>query len=448
MTKVTFRAIPLEQLDANTGQIPGLPSNPREWTKNDVKDLARSMEETPLLAQARGAVVVMYGGRYVILGGNMRLEAAKSLGWQELQCAVIPEDTPVQQLKSIVLKDNSTFGKFRLDMLKDEWGEFEFMDIGIRLPEAPKGTKRAEDDYFDMEAALRKVKEPVTKPGDIIRLGDHVLVCGDSTDPLVIGGLMNAGEETEADLLMTDPPYNVNYGQKGEDYADKDYECGTDSRKIMNDNMADSAFRDFLLRAFSAAYYHCKAGAAAYIWMGSSEIDACIEAYERAGWLYKQMLIWVKNTFTLGRQDYQWQHENCVYGWKPGEGHYFNESRRNSTVLEEERKPIAQMNVNECRKLLREIFEERSIDTSVLRYDKPLRSEEHPTMKPVPMIGDLIKNSTRRGDIVLDIFGGSGTTLIACEQLERKCRTVELDPKFCDVIVARWEKLTGKKAIR
>ena len=240
----------------------------------------------------------------------------------------------------------------------------------------------------------------------------------------------------------------MNYGQKGEDYADKDYGCGMDSRKIMNDNQSDGAFRQFLLDAFTVAFQLTRDGAAAYIWMGSSEIDACIEAFEKAGWLYKQMLIWVKNTFTLGRQDYQWQHENCVYGWKPGAGHYFTDSRKEATVSELHDKPVEKMTLNECRALLKTIFEDNGIATSALHFDKPRRSEEHPTMKPVPLIGHHIKNSSRKGEIVLDIFGGSGTTLIACEQLGRRCRTVELDPAYCDVIVDRWEKLTGQKAVR
>jgi len=446
-TAVTFETVALSELDGNTGQIPGLPANPRDWTDKELKNLAKSMRETPLLAEARGAVVVKHDGRYVVLGGNMRRAAAEQLGWDEMVCAVIPEGTPADQLKAIVLKDNSSFGKFDVKALKEDWGEFEFQDMGISLPEAPKGTKEAVDDNYDPSKILNSKKEPKTKRGDIIRLGEHVLICGDSTDLQAIETLMQEGGGAQADLLMTDPPYNVNYGQKGEDYADKDYQCGTDDRKIMNDNMADAAFRSFLTDAFSTAFAVCKDGAPAYIWMGSSEIDACIEAYENAGWLYKQMLIWVKNTFTLGRQDYQWQHENCVYGWKPGAGHYFSESRRNSTIIDGQ-KPIEQMSLNECRNLLREIFDENGIPTTALRYDKPLRSEEHPTMKPVPMIGALIKNSTQKGGIVLDIFGGSGTTLIACEQLGRRCRTIELDPKYCDVIIDRWEKLTGLKAQR
>jgi site-specific DNA-methyltransferase (adenine-specific) len=208
--------------------------------------------------------------------------------------------------------------------------------------------------------------------------------------------------------------------------------------------MADHDFREFLFKAFSAAATALRPGAACYVWMGSTEIDAAIEQYEKAGLLYKQLLIWVKNAFTLGRQDYQWRHETCIYGWKPG-SHYFIDSRKETTVTED-RPDIEKMSKAEAKQLLKTIFDEQAISTTAMRYDKPVKDTEHPTMKPIPMIGRQIRNSSRRGDIVLDTFGGSGTTLIACDQLGRKCRIMELDPHYCDVIIARWEKLTGLKA--
>lgn len=250
-----------------------------------------------------------------------------------------------------------------------------------------------------------------------------------------------------ADLLITDPPYNVDIGEVNLEAA-KIRHRRLDLKFIENDNMSDKAFRDFLYEAFTNAIEVVKVGGAAYVWMASTEIDACIESFERAGWLYKQLLVWVKNSIVLNRQDYQWQHETCVYGWKPGAGHYFTDSRRESTVTTIGNKPIEQMNLNECRRLLREILEENGISTDTLHYAKPSRSAEHPTMKPVELIGHHIQNSSRLGDIVLDVFGGSGTTLIACEQLGRQCRTVELDPVYCDVIIDRWEKFTGGKAER
>ena len=247
--------------------------------------------------------------------------------------------------------------------------------------------------------------------------------------------------------MITDPPYNVNIGMVNIERA-KAQHRRVDAKFIENDDMSDGQFREFLTACFSAALGLVKPGGAAYVWMAPSEIDACIESFEKAGWLYKQLLIWVKNSLIIGRSDYQWQHESCVYGWAPGAGHYFTDSRREATVTEMGNKPVEKMSLNECRALLKSIFEDNGIATTALRFDKPHRSDEHPTMKPVPLIGHHIKNSSRKGEIVLDIFGGSGTTLIACEQLERRCRMVELDPAYCDVIVDRWEKLTGQKAIR
>lgn len=443
-----FKTIPIQLLELNTGQLaPHLPANPRDWTRQDVADLARSMVETPELAEIRMPIVVPYeDGHYIILGGNMRREAAHYNKEKELLCAVLAEDTPIQKMKEIVLKDNSSFGKFNFEMLKRDWGEFEFQDIGIKFPEVPKGTKKAEEDNYDVSAALKKAgKSTKTKRGDMYRLGDHVLLCGDVTDlnalkKLMGGGISGSGDNgfernTElADMIVTDPPYNVAISN-------------SDGKTIQNDDMSDGAFRAFLLEAFQNTIEVTKLGGAAYIWMASSEIDACIEAFEKAGWLYKQLLIWVKNSFTLGRQDYQWQHESCIYGWKPGAGHYFSDSRRESSVIDSQ-KQIESMTKNEMRLLLKEIFEDNGIPTTALRYDKPRKDDEHPTMKPIPMIGEHIKNSSRIGEIVLDTFGGSGTTLIACEQLGRRCRILELDPVYCDVIIDRWQKLTGKRAVK
>ena len=185
-----FKKIKLGRLELNKGQYPGLPENPREWKKKDLEDLARSMAETPELAEARGAIVVPFQNGYLVLGGNMRVEAARLLKWEELMCAVLPEDTPAKKLKEIVLKDNSSFGLFKLDLLKEAWGEFEFQDIGIKV-EFPKGTKEAKDDDYDPSKMLKKAgKGPVTQRGDIIQLGEHLLICADSTDVQALQKLM------------------------------------------------------------------------------------------------------------------------------------------------------------------------------------------------------------------------------------------------------------------
>ena len=443
-TQMEFKKIKLGRLELNKGQIKGLPANPRKWQKADIEALARSMQETPELAEARGAIVIPFQTSFVVLGGNMRVEAARKLAWPDLMCAVLPETTPVEKLKQIVLKDNSSFGAWDVDLLKADWGEFEFMDIGIHV-DFPKGTQEPKDDDYDADKAYNKaVKKPITQTGDVIQLGKHRLVCGDSTEAHTFQSLM---EGDQADLLITDPPYNVDI--EDANIAREQRRHGRSEQKaIENDNLSDGQFRGLLYNAFDAAINVTKPGGVAYIWMASTEIDACIEAFEKAGWLYKQLLIWAKNCIVVGRQDYQWQHEPCIYGWKPGAGHYFTDSRKESTISEMGNKPIEQMSINECRRILKTIFEDNGIATDLLHYPKPSRSAEHPTMKPIPLIGHQIKNSSRQGDIVLNPFGGSGTTLIACEQLGRRCRTVELDPAYCDVIVDRWEKFTGQKAIR
>ena len=207
-----------------------------------------------------------------------------------------------------------------------------------------------------------------------------------------------------ADLYLTDPPYNVDYTGKTKD-----------ALKIENDKKENEEFKDFLLTAFSAADKVLKKGASFYIWHADSEGFNFREAVNEVGWMMKQCLIWNKNSMVIGRQDYQWKHEPCLYGWKPGASHKWYGDRKQTTVID---------------------------------YNRPTRNAEHPTMKPVGLFGYLISNSTKKNDLVLDTFGGSGTTIIACEQLGRRCDMMELDPHYCDVIIARWEKLTGKEAVK
>ena len=212
--------------------------------------------------------------------------------------------------------------------------------------------------------------------------------------------LMN-GEE--ADLLVTDPPYNVNY------------EGGTDEKlTIENDNMDSESFQEFLFSAFTNANEHMRPGAGFYVWYASREVVNFVTALARAELEVRQELIWNKNSLVLGRQDYQWKHEPCLYGWKGGAGHFFIDDRSLTTVLD---------------------------------FNKPTVNREHPTMKPLDLIGFQVRNSTKQGEKVLDLFGGSGSTLIACEQLGRKCYTMEFDPRYVDVIIERWENHTGKKAV-
>lgn len=237
------------------------------------------------------------------------------------------------------------------------------------------------------------------------------------------------------DFFITDPPYNINVSN-------------SQGMTIKNDNMSNIQFYEFLKAAFNNANENLKEGGAFYIWHADNESLNFRQASEYVGWKIRQCLIWVKNGFTLGRQDYQWKHEPCLYGWKDGEAHYFVNDRTQSTVIED-KLDVNKLKKEEMKDLIKELLKEKEeAATTVIYEDKPLINTVHPTMKPIKLIAKLISNSSRKNEIVLDIFGGSGSTLIACEQLNRQCYTMELDPKYCDVIIKRWEELTGNTAVK
>ena len=244
-------------------------------------------------------------------------------------------------------------------------------------------------------------EEPTVQFGEVWKLGNHKLLCGDSTDQNQLQPLM---ENELADLWLTDPPYNVNYEGKT-----------ADRLKIQNDQLADKEFRQFLASAYSVAYNYLNDGASFYIWHSDSEGYNFRGAAKDSNLQIRQCLIWVKSSLILGRQDYHWQHEPCLYGWKKGASHFWNADRKQTTVM---------------------------------NFDRPNKNKEHPTMKPVDLIQYQMSNSTKPNHVVLDTFGGSGTTLIAAERIQRQARLVELDPRYCDVIIKRWENFTGNKAER
>lgn len=427
--------IVLAKIATNKGQLDGLPANPRIIRDRNFNKLKKSIEDNPEMTALREILLYPYadeksGKEYIIIGGNMRYEAMKSLGHETAPCKIIPQDTPVEKLRQIVLKDNSGYGEWDYDLLANDWDKDLISDCCIDIPELEKidTEESAEDDDYDVQSNLPS--NPVTKKGDIWKLGDHRLVCGDSTDAETLAILMG---DDQADLLLTDPPYNVNYE-------------GSNGKKIENDNMSDANFQEFLVSAFTTANNHLKQGGAFYIWHADSEGYNFRQAAKRVGWKIRQCLIWNKNSLVLGRQDYQWKHEPCLYGWKDGAGHYFSPRRDLTTVIDATQNiDIDSLSKEEMRKMLHLICD-ADLPQTVIDCDKPLRNAEHPTMKPIPLMGLQIKNSTRRKEIVLDPFGGSGSTLMAAEQLGRRCCTVEYDPAYCDVIINRWETLTGKQA--
>lgn len=268
---------------------------------------------------------------------------------------------------------------------------------------------------------------PISRHGDIWVMGEHRLMCGDSTSAEDVAKACGQA----VDCVWTDPPYNIAY------------EGGTkDKLTIMNDAMDTQRFLAFLTDAFTAAIRACREGAPIYIAHGESEGLNFRVAMTSAGWLHKQTLIWVKNSLVLGRQDYQWQHEPILYGWKPGAGHSWYGDRNKTTVFDDD----IDLDKADKATLLRLLKDLKDHPSTVIRADKPHRNDVHPTMKPVGLVERMVLNSTRAGDTVLDLFGGSGTTLIACHKHRRRARLLELDPVYVDVIVRRWQEYSGETA--
>lgn len=359
---------------------------------------------------------LLIGSDNVIIAGHGRLLAAQRLGMAEVPIIRLPNLTETQR-KALVIADNKIALNAGWDeqMLALEMQELDEADFDIDLlgfnPDELKKLEHliigqqegnAEDDSVP-EAPI----EPISKRGDVWILGNHRLMCGDTT---MIDDFKKLMQNDVADMVFTDPPYNVNYGATMKDKL-RYHTAPNSGRTIMNDNLGEG-FEQFLYDACSNMLMFCQG--AIYICMSSSELHTLYSAFVKAGGKWSTFIIWAKNTFTLGRADYQRQYEPILYGWVEGKAHHWCGDRNQSDVWE---------------------------------YNKPVKNDIHPTMKPVELVERAINNSSKIGDIVLDGFGGSGSTLIACEKTGRCARLMELDPKYCDVIVKRWEEWTGKKAI-
>lgn len=372
-----------------------------------------------------------------IIAGHTRYEAAKRLGCRTVPCIIADDLTP-EQVKAFRLADNKTaeLAEWDWDLLAEELEEISLdMEVfGFEPFDLETGEPEAVEDDYDAEPP----EEPMSKAGEIYRLGDHILIVGDSTEPETIERAMDALKEgAEADLLLTDPPYNIDYEGKTKD-----------ALKIDNDAWGDDdSFAEFLSDAFTAAMQRVRQGGGFYIWYASNQSKAVFAGAEAAGLEVRQVIVWNKSIFSLGRQDYQWKHELCLYGWKDGAAHYFTEDRTLSTVWDYPKDfDPEKAKKAELVKMVKQAME--ALEPDVWDADKPSASRLHPTMKPIPLMARAIVNSTRKGQIVLDPFGGSGSTLIACEQMGRRCVTAELDPHYADVIIDRWETYTGREAVR
>lgn len=407
-----------------TGQLRPYDKNAKIHTDEQIEQIARSIQEFGM----NDPIAVWKDNE--IIEGHGRLLACQKLGITEVPIIRLDGLTDEQRRAYMNVHNQLTMNTgFDIELLAQELGRIENIDMekfGFDISSLePEDGEVIEDDYTEPEQIPARAKL-----GDVYRLGDHILMCGDSTKEDDVRKLTGGGT---ADLCVTDPPYNVAYQGKTKD-----------AMTIENDAMDSGSFLEFLSAAFSNIELALKPGGVFYIWYAGKSATEFIAALRRNGLDVKEHLIWVKNMFVLGRQDYQWRHEPCLYGWKEGAPHYFINSRSETTVVDDspDLDHISKANAIE---LLRAIYE-GGVATSTIYEKKPTASRLHPTMKPVTLIGYQIANSSRRGETVLDLFGGSGTTLIACEQLGRQCRMMEYDPHYADVIIDRWEKFTGQTA--
>lgn len=387
----------------NVNELIPYAKNTKKHDKRQIANVAESIKQygfvQPVVIDKDGVIVI----------GHCRVLGAKKLGMKEIPCVCVDDLTP-EQVNALRIVDNkSNESEWNMDLLAEELPGLDLSAFDFDFGLQDELSNEVVEDDFDPELPA----EPKARLGDVYQLGNHRLMCGDSTSMADVQKLVGGAQ---IDLLLTDPPYNVDYqGAAG---------------KIKNDSMEDTQFRRFLTDAFTNAALVMKPGAPFYIWHADSEgynfRGACRDSMLRV----RQVLIWVKNSIVLGRQDFQWKHEPCLYGekewceeeetepclygWKDGAKHYFFKNRRQSTILE---------------------------------FQKPAKSKEHPTMKPIRMFDYQMQCSTKPDENVLDLFSGSGTTIMACEQNGRNAFCMEYDPKFVDVIIARWENFTGEKAV-
>lgn len=377
--------------------------NPRKALKPGDKEyekLKRSIQQfgyvEPVIWNKRTGYVV---------GGHQRLTVMKDLGYTEVECVVVDLDTTHEKALNVAL--NKISGEWDETKLQALFQDLQMSNYDVSLTgfdevEIEKLFQdvvqaAVKEDSFDVDAELEK---PVfTKTGDLWFLGEHRLICGDSTSPDVMDTLM---ADKKANLVVTDPPYNVEYVGKTKDKL-----------TIQNDKMDNDNFYKFLLAAYQNMERAMADDASIYVFHADTEGLNFRKAFVDAGFYLSGCCIWKKPSMVLGRSPYQWQHEPCLYGWKKKGKHLWYADRKQTTIWE---------------------------------FERPSRSKQHPTMKPIPLIAYPIMNSSMSNCIVLDPFGGSGSTLLACEQTNRVCRTIELDPKYCDVIINRYIEQKGSSA--
>lgn len=433
--KLKIEYLPLHEIKA-------YPNNAKVHTEEQIEQIKKSILEFGM----NDPIAVWKDNE--VIEGHGRLIALTDLGYAEVPVIRLDDLTDEQRKAYMLVHNKLTMNTgFSFEILQQELDSIENYDMqafGFDVEDSDDGDVQVEEDLYEQPEEI----QPRAKRGDVYRLGEHTLMCGDSTKEADVIKLLG-GDFGAVDLCVTDPPYNVSLGaNKGHPLRPseaKQLHKRQDGLVIANDSFDDKEqFMEFLRTAFNNLMAALKCGGSFYVWFSSSGTEEFYKAAKLAGMEIRQQLIWVKNTFTLGRQDYQWRHEPCLYGWKAGASHYFINSRTESTVIDDT-PDFGHINKAEAVELLKQVYQSK-IASSVIYDNKPSASKLHPTMKPITLIGYQIANSSKRGDVVLDLFGGSGSTLIACEQLNRKCRMMEYDPHYADVIIDRWEKFTGRQA--
>jgi site-specific DNA-methyltransferase (adenine-specific) len=367
------------------------PRNARTHSQKNLDAIATSLTK---FGQRKPIVITADG---VVLAGNGTLEAAKSLKWDYIDVSVTPADWDIDTARAYALADNRTAELAEWDeavlaqqLLELHDANFDIEALGFEMPQVIEPEPLDED-----EMPLQP--EPKVKHGDLWKLGEHLLVCGDATD---VGAYERLLGEDQVDLVWTDPPYGVSY-------------VGQGGMTIENDNLDIGALEEFLRQGFNAMFTYTKPGACWYVAAPSGNLFQAFSIPLSELEVWRHTLVWVKDALVMGRADYHYRHESIFYGWTPGAAHQEPPDRKQDSVWE---------------------------------VPRPRSNKEHPTMKPIELITRAINNSSRANDLVLDPFAGSGSTLIAADQTRRRARVMEIDPKYCDVIIARWERITGGKA--
>lgn len=406
-------------------------NNPMNHTENQIENLKEIIKEYGF------KVPIIVDLNRVVVAGHCRLEAAMRLGLSKVPC-VIANDLSEEQIKAFRIAENKARegSEWDTEKLLKELEELSMM--GHNLENLGFESEELKE-LMDIDYTVGNIKEqdpiepqdePFSQYGDFYHLGKHKLLCGDSTNVEDVKRLV---EGQTMDLMITDPPYNVDYeSEKG--------------LKIINDNMSETEFYKFLLAFYQNAFEVLREGASFYIFHADSESIGFREALKEAKFKLSQCLIWVKNGFNLSRQDYNWRHEPCLYGWKLGKAHYFIKDYSQDTILEAGEN-LKNMSKKELIGYINKLHKNLEEYSTIIREDKPLRNDVHPTMKPLKLLGRLILNSSKQGEKILDLFGGSGSTLITCDQIGRQAYLMEFDPRYVDVIVKRYMEL-GKKDIK